>query len=65
MLSKKLWYSNPSKKSLVCDRTYKLLMTLKKLGINFDFPLKQVLQPLSLDGVMLNKFQSVYIRCDK
>lgn len=53
-----------SSKKLTCEHTYKLLITLKKLGLEFDVPIREVLQPASLDGIMLSKFFRAFIRCD-
>lgn len=60
----KIYHSDPHKDKIVCIRTYKLLITLRKLGLDFDAPIREILQPLSLDGIMLDKFIQAFIRID-
>lgn len=64
MAKNKVFYSDPHKDKIVCLHTYKLLVTLRKLGLEFDAPIKEILQPLSLDGIMLDKFIQAFIRTD-
>ena len=60
--SNKIFYSDPMKNKLVCMRTYKLLISMKRLGLKFEIPLQEILSPLSIDGMMLDKFTSAFIR---
>lgn len=61
---KKIFHSDPSKDKLVCERTYKLLTTLKRLGLRFHLPIREILQPASFDGIMLDKFLKAFVRID-
>jgi len=60
----KIFHSDPHREQVVCVHTYRLLLTLKKLGLDFNVPLREVLQPLSMDGIMLDKFVRAFIRLD-
>lgn len=63
-MGNKVFHSDPKKDKLVCIHTYKLLVTLRKLGLDFDAPIREILYPLSLDGIMLDKFIQAFIRTD-
>lgn len=62
MSKNKVYHSDPHKDQLVCLHTYKFLTTLKKLGLEFEVPIKEILYPVSLDGVMLDKFIQAFIK---
>ena len=64
MSSKKPFHSDPHRDKIVCIQTYRLMCTLKRAGLKFDVPMKEVLTPLSLDGVMLDKFIRAFVRLD-
>lgn len=49
MAKNKVFHSDPHKDKIVCIHTYKLLITLKKLGLKFRCPLEKVVQ-LKLEG---------------
>lgn len=63
-VNNKVFYSDPNKDKIVCIQTYNLLVTLHKLGLKFDVPLREILYPMSLDGTMLDKFIQAFIRLD-
>ena len=60
----KVFYSDPHKDKLICGRTYKLIETLKRLGLQFKSPIREILQPASLDGTMLDRFYKAFVRID-
>lgn len=63
-MSNKVFYSDPHKDKLISMHTYNLLITLRKLGLDFDAPIREILQPLCLDGIMLDKFIQAFVRLD-
>lgn len=63
-MSSKVYHSDPKKDRLVCERTFELLKTLRRLGLPFDIPIREILQPASLDGLMLDKFFRAFVRVD-
>lgn len=63
-MSSKVFHSDPHRDRLVCERTFKLLNTLKKLGLPFNVPIREILQPASMDGIMLDKFFRAFVRVD-
>lgn len=63
-MSSKIFHSDPHKNKIVCERTYKLLMTLQRLGLKFNLPIREILQPASFDGIMLDKFFKAFVRTD-
>lgn len=64
MKGKRVFHSDPDKDKLICDYTYKLMTTMRRLGLDFEMPMKEILMPVSLDGVMLDSFISAFIRLD-
>jgi len=63
-MSSKVFHSDPHRDRIVCDKTFELFKTLNRLGLTFRVPIREILQPASLDGVMLNKFFRAYVRID-
>ena len=63
-MSNKIFHSDPDKKKLICEHTYKLLTTFKKLNLVKKLPIREILKPISLDGIMLSSFIRAFIRCD-
>lgn len=63
-MSSKVFHSDPHKDRVVCEKTFNLLRTLSNLGLSFDVPIREILQPASFDGIMLDKFFKAYVRVD-
>lgn len=60
----KVFYSDPRKDQLVGRHTFNLLTTLKRLGLEFKVPIREILQPATLDGTMLDRFYKAFVRTD-
>lgn len=63
-MSNKVYFSDPHKDKIVYIQTYKLLVTLHKLGLEFNAPIREIMAPTSEDGNMMDEFIRTFVRLD-